>query len=145
MPASQAQDGTAYLLAIAGAAARRRWAEMLAHLDVTPTQFKAIMTLGEAGSLGQRQLAELIGVDPRNCGPIVDSLVDRDLLARETDSNDRRRRLLCLTAKGEQLARDLEFVNAQTESNLLSSLSPAEQAALRRTLTVIIQSAEDQA
>jgi DNA-binding MarR family transcriptional regulator len=139
------QGGTAYLLAIAGAAARRRWVEMLAQFDVTPTQFKVIMTLFEADSLGQRQLAERIGVDPRNCVPVVDSLADRDLLARQTDSTDRRRRVLCLTAKGQQLARDLESVNAEVESRVLSSVSPTEEAALRRTLMVIIEAAEERA
>jgi DNA-binding MarR family transcriptional regulator len=145
MPATQGpgfQDGTAYLLAIAGAAARRRWVDMLAQFDVTPSQFKAIMVLAEADSLGQRQLAEAIGVDPRNCVPIVDSLVERDLLTRETDSTDRRRRVLCLTAKGRQLGQDLESVNAELEVKFLRSLSPTENTALRRMLTVILESAE---
>ena len=75
------QEGTGYLLAIAGAAARRRWVEMLARFDVTPSQFKVIMSLGELDHLGQRQLAEAVGIDPRNCVPIIDSLVGRNLLA----------------------------------------------------------------
>lgn len=137
------QESTGYLLAMAGAAARRGWVEMLARFDVTPSQFKVILSLGEVGQLGQRQLAELIGIDPRNCVPIVDSLVGRDLLSREIDSADRRRRVLRLTVKGRQLAEELESVNAKTEAHLLSLLSPKEHAALRRMLTAIVAAAEE--
>jgi len=137
------QEATGYLLAIAGAAARRRWVETLAQFDVTPSQFKAIMSLAELDSLGQRQLADLIGVDPRNCVPIVDYLVNRDLLAREIDTTDRRRRVLRLTGKGRQLARELESVNSEMDADLLGSLSATERAALRRMLTTLVAAAHD--
>jgi DNA-binding MarR family transcriptional regulator len=136
------QDATGYLLAIAGAAARRRWVDMLAGFDVTASQFKVIMSLAELDSLGQRQLAELIGVDPRNCVPIVESLVNRDLLAREIDRNDRRRRVLRLTDKGRQLGRELESVNTEMDADLLSPLSAKERAALRRMLVTLVDTAE---
>jgi MarR family transcriptional regulator, lower aerobic nicotinate degradation pathway regulator len=136
------QGGTGYLLAIAGAAARRRWVEMLASFDVTPSQFKVILALGEMDSLGQRQLAELIDVDPRNCVPIVDSLAGRDLLSREIDSTDRRRRVLRLTAKGRRLAQELESVNAELEADLMSPLSAKEHSGLHRMLTAIVAAAE---
>lgn len=136
------EGGTGYLLAIAGAAMRRRWVEMLARFNVTPSQFKVIMSLAEVDAIGQRQLAELVGIDPRNCVPIVDSLAESDLLAREIDSNDRRRRVLRLTARGQRLAKELESVNAEIDADLLSSLSPREKAELRRILTTIMDAAE---
>jgi DNA-binding MarR family transcriptional regulator len=144
-PRPQFQEGTGYLLAIAGAAARRRWVDMLSRFDATPSQFKILMVLAEVDRLGQGQLAELVGIDPRNCVPIVDSLVERDLLSREIDETDRRRRVLRLTGKGRRLARELESVNAKIETDLLSSLTPKENAALRRMLTIIIAAAEAEA
>jgi DNA-binding MarR family transcriptional regulator len=133
------QAGTAYVLAIAGSIARRQWVEALARLDVTPTQFKLIMALETAGPVGQRELAKLVGIDPRNCGPVIDALVDRTLLARETDSVDRRRRVLHLTRKGNQLARKLGSANVATENALLERLGPAEYTALREKLLPIIE------
>lgn len=100
------------------------------------------MSLAEVDAIGQRQLAELVGIDPRNCVPIVDSLAESDLLAREIDSNDRRRRVLRLTARGQRLAKELESVNAEIDADLLSSLSPREKAELRRILTTIMDAAE---
>jgi DNA-binding MarR family transcriptional regulator len=136
------QDGTAYLLAIAGAAMRRRWIEALAQLDVTPTQFKLIMSLDELGATGQRELSELIGVDPRNCVPIIDSLVGRKLLSRETDSTDRRRRVLRLTKQGRRLAHKLETANTNTEEALRKSLSTSEHESLHQTLIRVVQAPE---
>jgi MarR family transcriptional regulator, temperature-dependent positive regulator of motility len=136
------EGGTGYQLAMAGAAMRRRWVEMLARFNVTPSQFKVIMSLAEVDSIGQRELAELVGIDPRNCVPIVDSLAESDLLSREMDSKDRRRRVLRLTAEGRRLANELESVNAELEADLLSSLSPAEKAELGRMLATIMGATE---
>lgn len=136
------QGGTGYLLAMAGAASRRRWVGGLAGLDVTPSQFKVIMSLREVESLGQRQLAERVDIDPRNCVPIVDSLVERGLLSRQVDHTDRRRRDLCLTKKGRQLAAKLEAVNAEIEATLMSPLGPKDRAALHRMLITIIGTEE---
>jgi DNA-binding MarR family transcriptional regulator len=138
-PAPIYQEGTAYVLAIAGSIARRQWVEALAELHVTPTQFKLIMALETGGPLGQRELAKLVGIDPRNCAPVVDALVDRALVARETDSVDRRRRVLHLTRKGKQLARKLESANASTEDALRRRLGPSEYTSLRAKLLPIIE------
>jgi DNA-binding MarR family transcriptional regulator len=98
--------------------------EGLARLDVTPSQFKVILSLRKVDSLGQRQLAELIGIDPRNRVPIIDSLVEGDLVSRQIDDTDRRRRELCLTKRGRQLASKLEAVNAEIEVTLMSPPQP---------------------
>jgi DNA-binding MarR family transcriptional regulator len=139
------QAGTGYLLAMAGAASRRRWVQGLGQLNVTPSQFKVVMSLRETDFLGQRQLAELIGIDPRNCVAIVDSLVKGGLVSREMDSTDRRRRDLCLTKKGQQLAARLEAVNAEIEVELMSPLTPEDQKALRGMLITILGATEAEA
>lgn len=144
-PRAGFQGGTGYLLAMAGAASRRRWVEGLAQLDVTPSQFKVVMSLREVDSLGQRQLAERIGVDPRNCVPVIDSLVEGGLVSRQVDGTDRRRRDLCLTEKGRQLAAKLEAVNAEIEVTLMSPLNPKDRRTLHRMLITILGAAEAEA
>lgn len=136
------QSGTGYLVAIAGAASRRLWVDGLARLNVTPSQFKVIMSLREVDSLGQRQLAELVGIDPRNCVPIIDSLVGAGLVSRRVDAADRRRRDLCLTKKGRQLATELESVNASIETTLMSPLSSKDRTSLHRLLVDVLGAAE---
>jgi DNA-binding MarR family transcriptional regulator len=133
------QASTWHLLALAGAQARHLWAEMLAQLQVSPSQFKVLQALGESGPLRQYEVADLIGVDPRNAVPLIDSLADRGLLAREIDPADRRRRVLTLTARGQRLATDLAAIAAEHETDFFSPLTAAEQQALRRMLLSLLR------
>jgi DNA-binding MarR family transcriptional regulator len=137
------QGGTAHLLATVGALSRQRWVAMLGQFDISRSQYKVVMCLAELGPLGQRHLADLIGIDPRNCVPIIDSLAERGVVARDTDQSDRRRRVLGLTESGRRLARDLGAVSGQIEADILHPLDPAEQAVLRRMLVAMLDHAED--
>jgi DNA-binding MarR family transcriptional regulator len=127
---------------MAGAASRRRWVEGLARLNVTPSQFKVILSLREVDFIGQRQLAEQIGIDPRNCVPIIDSLEVEGLVSRQIDGTDRRRRDICLTRKGRQLAAELELINAEIEAKLMSPLNARDRAAFHRMLVTVLGAAE---
>jgi DNA-binding MarR family transcriptional regulator len=137
------QNGNWYLMAKTGSLARQRWAGMLAQLKVSPGQYGVLMALGEAGPLGQQRLAELVGVDPRNAVPLIDALAEQGLVRREVDPVDRRRRVLDLTAKGRGVVADLASVGAEIERDLLSPLTPAEQATLRRMLLALLDAARE--
>jgi DNA-binding MarR family transcriptional regulator len=137
------QNGSWYLMAKTGSLARQRWAGMLAQLKVSPGQYGVLMALGEAGPLGQQRLAELVGVDPRNAVPLIDALAEQGLVRREVDLVDRRRRVLDLTAKGREVVADLASVGAEIERDLLSPLTPADQATLRRMLLALLDAARE--
>jgi DNA-binding MarR family transcriptional regulator len=132
------QASTWYLLALAGSQARHRWAGILTQFRLTPSQFKVLTALRESGPLGQHQVADLIAVDPRNAVPLVDSLADRGLLARDVDPADRRRRVLTLTVRGQQVAADLASIATELEGDFLSPLNAAEQQTLRQMLLSLL-------
>jgi len=132
-------DSTWYLLAKTGTLAHQRWAAMLADFDVSPSQNKVLMTLGETGPVCQQFLAELIGVDPRNTVPIVESLVARGLVGREVDPADRRRRVLDLTPAGREITGQLASIGAEIERDILRPLSPTDETRLRRMLLEILE------
>ena len=134
-------DSTWYLMARAGSLAYQRWAAMITDFDVSPTQYKVLMTLGDSGALCQQRLAELIDIDPRNAVPIVESLVERGLIGREVDPADRRRRLLDLSPAGRGVADDLASVGAEIEREILRPLPRADQARLRHMLTAMLDAA----
>ena len=137
------QNGNWYLMAKTGSLARQRWAGMLAQLKVSPSQYGVLMALGEAGPLGQQHLAELVGVDPRNAVPIIDGLAAHGLVHREVDPVDRRRRVLDLTARGREVVGELASVGAEIERDLLSPLTPAEQATLRHMLRALLSAGQE--
>ena len=131
-----------YLLGTVGSLVYQRWAEALAELDVTPTQAKVLMALGDAGSLGQQRLAEMIGVDPRNAVAVVESLVEAGLVSRAVDPSDRRRRVLGLTSRGRRLAKKLVTSTTQHDDDLLASLPAADRETLRRLLSAVLHSSK---
>jgi DNA-binding MarR family transcriptional regulator len=135
------QSGMGYLLGKAGAVARQRWTATLAQTGVSPNQFLVLMALAETGPVCQQFLAALIGIDPRNIVPILDSLEARGLLSRETDSTDRRRRLIELTRAGQRIVAELSALGEQTERELLAAVPPADRESLRRILRTVLDAA----
>ncbi len=108
-----------------------------------PTQAKGLMALGEAGSLGQQRLAQLVGVDPSNAVAVVESLVEAGLVSRAVDPSDRRRRVLALTSPGRRLTKKLVTSTTQNDDELLASLPAADREALRRLLFAVLQASKD--
>jgi len=112
------------MLARVGAAAYQRWADMLTDFRLTPNQYKVLMALAETEPVGQQRLTDLVGIDPRNAGPIIESLVEMATVKRDVDSSDRRRRVLSLTTKGRTLATRLISVSDEVEHEYLELFSP---------------------
>lgn len=136
------QRTTWWLLGGAGKLVLRRWADQLAELELTPSQYKLLLTLDETGPLGQQRLAERTGIDPRNAVPIIETSVGRGLLIRNVDPADRRRRVLELTPTGRRVAAKLRALSADLEQQLLDPLDPAERTALRRTLQTLVDASD---
>jgi DNA-binding MarR family transcriptional regulator len=135
------QSGTGYLLGKVGAVAKQRWTATLAQTGVSPNQFLVLMALAETGPVCQQFLAGVIGIDPRNIVPILDSLEARGLLSRETDPADRRRRVIELTPVGQQIVAELSALGEQTERELLAPVPPADRESLRRMLRTVLDAA----
>ena len=135
------QSGTGYLLGKVGAVARQRWTATLAQTGVSPNQFLVLMALAETGQVCQQFLAGVIGIDPRNIVPILDSLEARGLISRETDPADRRRRLIGLTSPGRRIAAELSALGEQTERELLAPVPSADRESLRRVLRSVLDAA----
>jgi DNA-binding MarR family transcriptional regulator len=133
--------GTGYLLSRAAALIRRRWAQALASQNLTPHHYGVLMALDEAGPIGPAPLCALIGMDPRNLGPILNGLTGRGLLTRHSDPTDRRRRILALTNSGRAQVADLCETGADLEQQVLQDLGPDDRATLRRILFTLLASA----
>jgi len=75
--------------------------------ELTPEKFFILMKLHEAGPLPQNALIDVTLGDGPNVSRLVERLVVSGLVERAEDPNDRRARVLELTAEGSALARRL--------------------------------------
>ncbi len=66
--------------------------------------------------------------------PSVTRLQARNLVRRESDPGDRRRKLLWLTPEGETLAQQLAGPAQRVQERLMAPLPPHEQALLKQLL-----------
>lgn len=129
------ERGTGFLLARLGSLAARSWRAFLAERDLTQIQYATLMVVAERGSLGQLRLAQLAAVDARNLVSVLDGLAQRDLIVRETDTADRRRRNVRLTSAGVALIRELATESAAARGQFLETLTLRD----RKQLNVLLQ------
>lgn len=82
----------------------------------------------------QRELAEFLRLDPSQIVSIVDDLESSGLVVRETDSTDRRSKVIVGTSHGARLHREASRAAARAEDEALAGLTTDERDTLRELL-----------
>jgi DNA-binding MarR family transcriptional regulator len=119
---------------------RRTWAEQLAPWELTPHQWRALMTLmrhrPEAGPCDVRlkDLAEHLRIAPRSATEVVDQLESKGLLRRDPDPTDRRATLIVPTEAGIGLYNSVRIERRDKSNEYFSRLGAEDRAELARIL-----------
>lgn len=96
--------------------------------NVTMSQLKILLVLGQAGACGGQELVREMGVSLATMTGIVDRLVAQDLVTRREDPSDRRIRLVELTTTGRDLIEGLQTAGVERLRQLLATLTDDELA-----------------
>ena len=105
---------------------------------VTPVQYAALQTVSNAPGIDQRTLARTIGFDTSTIAGVVDRLEARGLLQRNASPEDRRVRLLTLTAEGQALLDTVIPGMQRAQQRMLAPLPKAERVEFMRMLRVLV-------
>ncbi|MCM0021674.1 MAG: MarR family transcriptional regulator [Tagaea sp.] len=111
----------------------------LGDLDVTPTQFAALVKIGDRGEVSQNLLGRLTAMDPATIQGVIQRLMARGLIERRPDPSDRRATLLRLTESGAALAREAVSRAKTVTEATLDPLPLAE----RETLLALLKKLAD--
>jgi MarR family transcriptional regulator, lower aerobic nicotinate degradation pathway regulator len=103
------------------------FARRFAAFDLTPLQFAVLMKLREAGPLSQNLLGRLTAMDPNTVQGVILRLLRRRLVTRSGSPEDKRRKLLALTADGRSLAEKLVVEGEAISEETLAPLSSAQR------------------
>jgi DNA-binding MarR family transcriptional regulator len=95
----------------------------LRSLGLTKARAHLVHLLGAGGPSTQRDLAEALGVTPRNVTGLVDALVAGGLVERAPHPTDRRATLVTLTAEGSALAAGMREGQATYAEQLLGDFA----------------------
>lgn len=108
--------------------------EAMATVDLTPTQFNALVRVVELGAVSQNQLGRLSAMDPATIQGVVRRLVERDLIKRGADPTDRRASVLTPTPSGLVLATRAAAIGHAVTEATLAPLSAAERRTFLKLL-----------
>jgi MarR family transcriptional regulator, lower aerobic nicotinate degradation pathway regulator len=100
----------------------------LAHAELTPTQFTALLKTVELGRITQNHLGRLAAMDPATIQGVVRRLVARGLMRRGPDKMDRRTAVLEPTEAGIALIGSVVACARMAHEAALAPLSPEERA-----------------
>jgi MarR family transcriptional regulator, lower aerobic nicotinate degradation pathway regulator len=102
--------------------------------DLTPTQWAVLSKLHETGPLSQNLVGRMTAMDAATMQGVVRRLMERHLVTRTSDPNDRRRLTLCLTDTGKAAVLGNTDKAFAVSRETLSPLSPRERETLLKLL-----------
>jgi len=105
-----------------------------AGFDLTPVQYAALDRVHAHPGLDQATLAGLIAYDRTTIGGVVDRLVQKGLLSRQTSEKDRRAKVLHMTDAGQAALAELVPAVERAQAVMLGGLDEAEAADFVRLL-----------
>lgn len=115
------------------------FAERLAAFDVTPVQFSLLHALKQAPGSDQVSLAARVALDAATSGSVIGRLEAKGWLRREAAPQDRRRKLLWLTPKGQKALLEMAPLAEQVQGLILQTLSAREQQQFMTLLTKLVR------
>jgi DNA-binding MarR family transcriptional regulator len=121
------EDQVGFLLRRAHQRHAALFLERMAPLDLTPTQFTALIKVVELGRVTQNQLGRLVATDPATIQGVVRRLTARGLVRRRPDPMDRRTAVLAPTQAGLELAGEAVALARQITEATLEPLDRFER------------------
>lgn len=106
------------------------FADTIGDVQMTPTQWAVLVTLEAETALSQNQLGRATHMDPATTQGVIMRLLDRELVERRPDPQDRRRTSVTLSRGGAELVGQLRDNALLANERILEPLSLAEREQL---------------
>ena len=110
--------------------------------DLTAVQYAALVAIGSHPGIDATKLSEIIYFDRSTIGDVLYRIESKGWIVRESTTDDRRIKLLSLSAAGHEVLRQVEAGIRRVQKRLLASLTPAEGKTLIRLLAKIADAAD---
>jgi MarR family transcriptional regulator, organic hydroperoxide resistance regulator len=109
------------------------------HLHLGIGQLKALFFISNRGSTTTGKLAIALKVTPTNVTGIIDRLLEKKLITRTGDPDDRRVLLLRTTTLGDELVTELRQKRRERMTELFTRLSEEEAAIVSQGLKIMVK------
>lgn len=112
-------------------------------LNMSTPQLKALLLISEEEAIRMRELARKLGGSFSNATVLVDRLVERGLVERMMEPQDRRVVLVRATEDGGLLIEQLVTSWRTLTESLLEGLSSEDLETVRKALSILVGAADD--
>ena len=112
--------------------------QMLNESGITEQQWRILRVLSESGSQDASRLAMRACITLPSLTRISRSMIDRGLIERETDGQDRRRYTVSITPNGQKIIDDKEYRDGMVDFNYEIGKAFFSYSVLRRKLRALI-------
>ena len=116
---------------------------ILAEFDITLTQWRLIALVANEGADSLREIAEISSIDKGLLSRNLNTLIEKGLMTRTSDPDDRRLKRLALTAKGARLHEKALPVMMRRYARLIRDFDEAELDALVKALEILEEAARE--
>jgi DNA-binding MarR family transcriptional regulator len=113
-------------------------ASALAPFDINGRELAVLLVLIDHEPPSQQQAAGRLGVDRTTMVALLDGLESKGLVTRRPQAGDRRRNVVELTARGQEILGQAAAASDEAEHRLLAPLSAQEARLLRELLQTIV-------
>jgi len=111
-------------------------------LDLTMSQLKVVLLLFMTGSVRMSDIASALGVSLATATGVVDRLVERDIVLRESQPEDRRVVLCHLSEKGQKLIGGLWQLARDRAKELLEVAAHSQLQLITEALEALLKAGE---
>ena len=116
----------------------KQYHPLLSELDLTYTQYVALMVLWETGEISAKEMGERLHLDSGTLTPLLKGLEKRGLVTRSRFEKDERVLMVRLTQRGEALKEKAADIPSRAAACI--RLDPQEAAELYRLLYKVLKS-----
>jgi MarR family transcriptional regulator for hemolysin len=115
----------------------------LKNLGMSQASWVAVSAIARnAQPLSQSELAQELGVESATIVPLINRLVELELVERVKPASDKRKRLLVATAKGMALFHQVKAVADELREEILTAITPEEREQTQRVLEKLLHEVE---
>ena len=116
--------------------------EVLAKLGFGRAHHRVLHFVNRNPGIKVADLLDVLKITKQSLGRVLKQLIDEGYIVQREGANDRRQRLLYVTAAGETLAMQLATLQTERIARVLDEIGPAGREAARRFLAGMIDGAE---
>lgn len=120
----------------------RKYKPFLDKLDITYTQYIVLMVLWEKDHVSVKEIGEKLYLDSGTLTPLLNKLISKGYIKKETKPNDNRELIISLTKKGIELKKEAYEIPPLIASKV--KLTKEEGKELYRLLYKVLEGFKDE-